>query len=275
MEYPKVLVGKENWLFLQNDTNRIVEQNAGLCRFSPDDVKRWAVILETRTEMLKDRGIKYYFFVAPNKESVYSEYLPDGYIVCAQRPIHQLIEGLSASSVKLLYPLDALTRYKSELQLYTQVNTHWNARGAYVAYEYLASIIKRDYSLNIVQWQDIIFEDTEISEDLGNKLDPPQTSTYVRAHVKNAKAQIIYDNGIINSGRIQISQNKETTLPTAIIFHDSFMTEGMLPFIMESFSRVQFIHTPIVDYNLIDQFKPDVVMTEMVERFIICIPSDC
>jgi len=274
MEYSKVLVGKEDWLFLQNDTNRIVEQNVGLLKFSPEDVKRWVGILETRSATLKDRGIKYYFLAAPNKESVYPEYLPEGYIFSEQRPIHQIIEGLSTSTVKLHYPLDVLKRYKSELQLYTQVNTHWNARGAYIAYEYLANIIKKDYLLKVVDWADIIFEDTEISEDLGNKLNPPQTSTYVRARVKNAKAQIIYDNGRINSGRIQISQNSDTTLPTAIIFHDSFMTEGMLPFIMESFSRAQFIHTPIVDYNLIDQLKPDIVITEMVERFIICIPSD-
>ena len=273
MENPKVLVGKEDWLFLQNDTNRIVEQNVGLLKFSPEDVKRWVSILESRNTMLEDRGIKYYFFVAPNKESIYPEYLPEGYLLSEQRPIHQITEALLASSVKLLYPLEVLKSYKAKLQLYTQVNTHWNASGAYIAYEYLANSIKKDYAIKVVDWEDIIFEDSEISEDLGDKLNPPQTSTYVRARVNHGTAQIIYDNGIKNSGRIQISQNKDSTLPNAMIFHDSFMTEGMFPFIMESFSRVQFIHTPIVDFNLIDQLKPDVVISEMVERFIISIPS--
>lgn len=274
MENNKVVVGKENWLFLQNDTNRIVEQNAGICKFSSNGIKKWVRTLEARTAMLKDRGIKYYFFVAPNKESIYPEYLPDGYILSEQRPIEQIMEGLSTSTVNLWYPLEVLKLYKSEFSLYTQVNTHWNARGGYIAYKYLANIIKKEYPLKVVEWEDIVFEEMEISEDLGNKLNPPQTSLYTTARVKNAKSQMIYDNGKINSGRVQISVNKDATLPTAIIFHDSFMTDGMLPFMMESFSRIQFVHTPIVDYDLIDRIKPDVVISQMVERFMISIPAD-
>ncbi len=40
---------------------------------------------------------------------------------------------------------------------------------------------------------------------------------------------MIYDNGKINLGRVQIYLNKDTTFPTAIVFHDSFMADGMLP----------------------------------------------
>lgn len=269
----KVLIGKEGWLFLQNDTNRVVEQNNGSLKLTEAELKKWLRTLEARFAILKNRSIRYYFLIAPNKESVYPEYLPDDYILSDNRLVYQLLNACKPYNLPLYYPLDLLKLYKSEYQLYPTGNTHWNGIGGFIAYEYVMNIIDRDFNTTILGWEDIRFEDEETSQDLGIKLTPPRTSVFSWGKVKSPQARIIYDNKLINSGKVQITLNKKTNLPTAAIFHDSFI-EFLLPFLMESFSKIYLFHTPCLDYELIDQVKPDVVISEMVERFLIQPPAD-
>lgn len=269
----KVLIGKNDWLFLQNDTNRVVEQNNGTLKLTEFELRKWLRTLEARFAILRHRGIKYYFLIAPNKESIYPEYLPDDYIMSEARLVYQLINACKPMHLPLYFPVDILKLYKAEYQLYPTGNTHWNGIGGFIAYEYLMNIIKKDLNIPILTWEDIGFVDEETSQDLGNKLNPPRTSIFSWGKVKQPRAQIIYDNQLINSGKIQIALNKNTSLPTAVVFHDSFI-EFLLPFLMESFSKIYLFHTPCMDFELLNQIKPDIVISEMVERFLIQPPTD-
>lgn len=269
----KVLDGKDGWLFLQNDTNRVVEQNSSALQLTESEIKKWLRTLEARVAMLKNRGIKYYFLIAPNKESIYPEYLPDDYKINDDRVVYQLINACKPYHLPVYYPVDILKLYKSEYQLYPTGDTHWNGIGGFIAYEYVMNIIKNDFNINILDWEEIEIVEKEALLDLGNKMTPPQTSLFSWGMVKQPRAQIIYDNKGINSGHMRVTLNKNTSLPTAAIFHDSFI-EIIIPFLMESFSKVYLLRTPCVDYDLIEEINPDVVISELVERFLIQPPVD-
>lgn len=270
-QFDKVLIGKNNWLFLQNDTNRVVEQNQGSLVLTPEGYLKWVRTLQARKSILKSQGIQYYFLVAPNKECVYPEYLPNDYNINDERIINQLIRQCKIREIEILYPLEIFNLYKSEKDLYSPINTHWNGAGGFVAYDFLMHKMKID--TRILTWEDIYYREAVISEDLGNKLIPKQSASFIWGRVHNAQAQTIFDNEVVNSGRQQITLNKNSSLPTAVIFHDSFM-EVMLPYLMESFSKIYLFHTPNVDYDIIEKIKPDVVISEMVERFLAQIPID-
>ncbi|SMD13552.1 alginate O-acetyltransferase AlgX-related protein [Sporomusa malonica] len=267
----KVLVGKDGWLFLQNDTNRVIEQNNGSLKLTERELKKWLRILESRFAVLKNRGIKYYFLIAPNKESIYPEYLPDDYKISDDRVVYQLINTCKPYNLPLYFPVDVLKLYKTEYQMYPLADTHWNGIGAFIAYEYVMNIIQKDFTTKILDWEEIQFADGETLLDLGSKLTPPQTSIFSWGVVKQPRAQIIYENN--SSGYTKIALNKNTSLPTAIVFHDSFIN-SVIPFIIESFSKTYLIHSPCIDYDLLEKIKPDVVISEMVERFLIKPPVD-
>lgn len=264
----KVLVGKNGWLFLQNDTNRVVEQNNGTLKLAEDKLEIWLRTLENRFVTLNSRGIKYYFFIAPNKEIIYQEYLPDGYKISDDRVVYQLINACKPYNLPLYYPVDILRLYKSEYQIYPYGDTHWNGIGGFIAYEYVMRIIKKDFKTNILDWEDINFVEQETLLDLGNKMDPPISSMFSRGIVKQPRAKIIYDNQAVNSGHVRITLNEDSNLPTAVIFHDSFM-QIVMPFFMESFSKIHFVHASRLDYDLIEKINPNVVISEMVERFLL------
>ena len=274
MSDSKVLLGKENWLFLQNDTNRIVEQNTGKLLLTPGGYAKWVRTLQARTAILNSQGIQYCFLIAPNKECVYPEYLPDDYKISEQRIINQLMNQCQGHNIKIYYQLELLKLYKSEKLLYPLANTHWNGIGAFIAYDQLMNDINRNVvHTKILTWQDIYYDEEMLAADLGNKLTPMQSSVFAWGRVQAPQAQVIFDNEVVNSGREQITLNKNTALPTAVIFHDSFM-EMILPYLMESFSKIYLFHTPCVNYDFIEAVKPDVVITEMVERFLVQIAVD-
>jgi hypothetical protein len=56
-------------------------------------------------------------------------------------------------------------------------------------------------------------------------------------------------------------------LPRAVVFRDSF-AGAMVPFLSEAFGHVRFVYDHQPDPRLIEVEKPDVVILEMVERYV-------
>lgn len=272
----KVLLGKDDWLFLDNDSNRVLDQLAGKLLFDRKQLFKWKLLLETRYSWLLEHGIKYFFLAAPNKECIYPEYTPEDLIVSEQRPIHQLIEQVASSKILpkdfFLYPTTEIIAAKSNKLTYPKGDTHWNFYGAYIAYCLLARRIASQFNLKIIDESKINFTEKYTVGDLADKLsDCPQSLDYWADHEK--KSQCIFDNRIKNTGHLTIWENENKTLPKAMLFHDSFSTR-MLSFWAESFSRLVAVHQANLDYELILQERPDLVISQQVERFLIRIPDD-
>jgi hypothetical protein len=54
---------------------------------------------------------------------------------------------------------------------------------------------------------------------------------------------------------------------------DSFAVR-VVPFLAESFRRLVFAHIPTLDYALVEEVRPDIVLTILNERFLVEIPED-
>ena len=110
----KVVRGKNGRLFIDADTNRVLDQHAGKLLLTPEQLEQWRTVLEQRAERLAERGIPYFFLVPPNPHSLYPEDLPDGVPPpAAVRPIIQLMEHLeSCFGFRLGYPLELLLAAK-------------------------------------------------------------------------------------------------------------------------------------------------------------------
>jgi hypothetical protein len=63
-----------------------------------------------------------------------------------------------------------------------------------------------------------------------------------------------------------VSEVDGPRLPTAVIFHDSFMA-ALRPFLAQSFRRAVYVQGPF-DAAVVAREKPDVVLDERVERYL-------
>ncbi len=279
------IIGHSGWLFLTGDSNDTLAQTQGLMNLSPPDLEAWVRLLECRTAWLEQRGIAYYVIVVPNKESLYAEHLPDGITLSEDRPIRRLEHRLlDHPTIRFRYLLDDLVPWKRDWELYPTTDSHWNEIGAFFGYRSAMTMIRQDFGAD-ASYPDIA--DLEVREhpghvgDLGSKLQVPVVGSYVTARLKRPRAEVIYDNhreaqdrrdtDIRNRGSLRVTacelEDGSAGL-RAVVLHDSFYY-AMSPFFRESFPWLCSAHTKSLDFEIIERERPDLVLTEMVERFVV------
>ncbi len=273
----KVLKGRNDYLFLTNDSNKVCEQITASKVFSEKQLRRWKLLLEMRELWLRNHNIKYYYFVVPNKHCIYSEYLPDNLQVSESRCIFQLTKYLSETSfVRIIYPYNDLLKAKCQRSVYRKGDTHWNYFGSYIGYCDLVCEISKSIPIHTIPLSEINFHEELISNpeqfDLGNKVGWTEDQT-ISYKLSKKKASIIESNGCKGTGNLYVYENTQNQFPRAMLFGDS-CAHYIAPYLAESFSRLVVVQQPNLDYKLIEAENPDVVISQQVERFIVKIPDD-
>jgi hypothetical protein len=230
------------------------------------------LLLESRAGWLAARGIPYFFLVGPDAHAVYPEMLPDDFRIAETRPVHQLIDHLEAqSSFRIHYPLDELREQKPR-QVYTQTSTHWTQLGALIALGVLGEAMSESVPVNRLTEEDVTLIEETRAGDLGKKVRPPQESLHVWTEPRDGRSGVAYDNRIPNLGR-RIEFASITGEGICLVFGDSF-ANSLLPLLAQSFRGLVFAHIPTLDRSLVEEVKPDVVVTVTAERFLIRPPDD-
>jgi hypothetical protein len=275
MEEEKVAEGKDGWLYLTRDTNHVMDQHTGRLQFSDRQLDDWRHVLETRRAWLARRDIPYFFIVPPNPHAVYPEYLPDDVVTVAERPVLQLIRHLRehASKAQIIYPLDELVAHKPQDPVYIKTDSHWNELGAFIAYKRLMREVSQAVGVRDIGWQQLAVSRSEQVGDLGGKLEPPRTSTQLFVDVRGWQAHYAFDNRVRVTGRRIEYRCKLAPGVTCLIHGDSF-TEKLLHVLAESFGHTVFCQMPSLDFQVVQQVRPDVVIGMQNERFLLDVPYD-
>ena len=275
------IIGKNGWIFINSGTNRLMEYHTGQIRLPLAKVAKWEQLLSQRISWHNLQKIGYQHIFIPNKIAVYPEHYPEALNIVGKRPIAQLQQKCDRL---FAYPLELFNEYKTQYRLYEKQDCHWSFWGCYLAYQYICQ------QLNITPNPAIINASIEIIRtkgDLGNKFGLTEIS--LRKNLK-LNSQLIYDNQVIkysNQGSIRILKNDRIPYGKMIVFGDSFSNPRHLDdpqarqrvgrlttLFAETLNEVHFVWTPWIDYNYIEREKPDFVITEMAERFLVIVPDD-
>ena len=272
---PSVVLGKEGWLFFNNDKNLNDYHTAD--RFSQQDLKDWGRVYVERRDWLRARGIRYLLVLAPNPHTIYPEFLPDNLVKIREETRFDQIAGYMTSQTDLdiLDLRPALFAAKSSGRLYHRTDTHWNQRGAFVAYREIARRLQSWFpSLRPIEQSDVV-ETNEIGlgGDLAGML--ALRDIYREEEVRlvpnrpfrarGPKGEpLLYETIAVKKRPLVESEIADPSLPTAVVIRDSYCSP-LLPLLSEHFRRVVYLWH-IFDPALIEREKPDVVIDESVER---------
>lgn len=135
--------GKNDWLFLGNAYDKTVAKTTLGIAPNSEQINSVSVVFDAVSRVGAKHGIKTVLIIGPNKSTIYPEYLPDSVKPSKERYSSFFIEKLNSLPHLIVYDPtnDLLSAKQSEGILYWRTDTHWNFKGAFLAYSGFAKLV--------------------------------------------------------------------------------------------------------------------------------------
>lgn len=270
----QVVAGKDDWLFYveKSDGDSIAEYE-GTDRYSQEEMDEFLSVTLENQKRLEEKGIQTAILVAPNKENVYWEYMPDRYFHNPVSNTDILVEYLQNHGVSIVSAKKDLIEKRSKQQLYYTYDSHWNQLGAYVGVNSILNFweipiktleerkissydLKENYHEGA--WNDLahlaglnyIFDD-EVEYEVEGTIQI-DWEWYAAQQYKKEISHYLNENAAVSKKLFLIG--------------DSFRT-AMIPALSEVFQEIYVIHRSDYQVEMLEMVNPDYMLVEYVERY--------
>lgn len=265
----RVILGKNKWLFYGdvNGGNPIGDYE-GTKTFSAEEISYMKdTCLSLQTE-LNEMGIQFAIIIPTNKERVYSQYMPEQYILSENSRTDLAIEALQKEGINIINPTDDLLSLCSEYELYYPYDTHWNQLGAYIG---VCDVLK-SWGMETADLNEL----TILSSDLKDNYHASARSglammlnlrNYVFDDEKEYSIQECYDVDwpqVEQTACKHLINTQALNDKTIVLVGDSF-TAAMIPALCTYFSEVYVVDG--CDRVTLEEMAPDYLIVEYVERY--------
>jgi len=268
-----VIVGRDGWFFYADD--KAVEDYANVELMTDEAIANWRTAVLRARDWLDARKIGYVFTVAPDKHVIYGEaFAPTIRRINELSRADQLLSALQDTGLAVdVRP--ALFGAKAQERIYQQTDTHWNDRGALVAYQQIINAVRVRVPSTPPAWTRADFtpaertvEGMDLAGMMGltrvlHEVDLPLVPTRPR------RARVVEPSGAAPTAEegLLITEIDDPSLPRAVIFRDSFVSR-LVPFLSEHFSRAVYLWQNDFDAAVVEKEHPDVVIQEIVGRHL-------
>jgi alginate O-acetyltransferase complex protein AlgJ len=277
-----VVIGKDGWLFITADS--VMEQHTGANVFSAPELEHWVASMQNIRDCLMQRGIPFYIVFAPDKSTIYPEKLPNyPRSPRATTRFDQVVERLKRTNIEFVDPRAELLKVKAEgAEIYSKGDTHWTERGAFEAYRLLMDKVRKRFpNLEVLTLGDFDVGTTEgrgadlaVLLALDGVLRYPG-ETLVRKNPSHQKEQPSTSMRPGWGWRVVEIHNDLADKPRLLVFGDSFTDYILGPyFLYETFRDPVWTHHNggTLNLHLVDEFKPDIVVMQMADRYLHLVP---
>lgn len=264
-EWPSedVVQGLDGWFFFKSE----VKDWLGVDLYSPAVLADAQAVLVQRRDWLAKQGIAYLAVVAPNKESIYSEFLPLGiHKLSPITRLDQLAQAMREAGIPFLDLRPTMMNAKAVNRAYSKTDTHWNSWGAFEGSRAIVEALSQKFpAMKPLRAEDYrMTESTGTGGDLAGLL---LMSGAIQERFINMDPLVPYRaKATVPPERVKpiICETDDAALPKALFFRDSFCISAW-PFLAEHFSRSVFLWAPFQSAVVLAE-KPDVVIDEVLER---------
>ena len=279
-----VLKGLDGWYFYTAD--HVLEDFRGETPLSREQLEQWLNLQEKKAHWLNQQGIRYILAAAPDKHSIYPEYLTENAMaVKGVSRFEQMQAALNQHPLPYLVDLhSAIRQGKGEKNLYYKNDTHWNMRGSYLAFQAIFNRITGMFPTKTFKTSFSFTDDAP-----GTNGNPGHYGDLARMLMKEKELAetsprpqkiehcvyplpFIYHLSNITSdpGRPSFVKGCNQAELTAVVFRDSFLI-ALEPFLSANFKKVVYLWKEYDQKNIeeiMTSFKPDIVIEITVERFL-------
>ena len=262
------IFGRDDWMFCNYDNS--IGYYCGSNLMTEQQMKDRLSLMQKLQQLCDSRGVKLQFMIAPNKEQVYSEFMPTYTIENSYKKVPRFVDYVNQnSSVKIIYPIDELRSAKDTMSTYYKYDTHWNHYGSFIAVQALYKNMGLDYvspdSVNYTEgsciWGLVITAGLSW-KDYDRDYD----------HIADYKPEIEFFNtdGVIDHIHTEKSAVYRTDSTASnqsrfVMVGDSFRLY-MMPYLERDFAHVSVAHRDNIGDIQDDIRQADILVVECVER---------
>jgi len=269
-----VLKGEGPWLYYADDGGAMDFANAA--PLSPGEIGDWREAIVRAHDWLQRRGIAYVFTIAPDKHAIYPEHVPR--TIRTLRGLSrtdQVYSALAGTGVRTVDLRPALIGAKPRERLYFLTDTHWNDRGALLAYQQIIEAVREQVPSTPPAWtrDDFLPADEPVTgKDLARMLGLKNALREIDLQLvpkRTRRARVVEPPGAAPMAEVGqlITEIPDPSLPRAVIFRDSFSSR-LVPFLSEHFSRAVYLWQNDFDADVVNAEHPDVVIEQIVGRHL-------
>lgn len=276
MDHPSYMYGKAGHVFFKTPNYLLDYQHLNLDQPWAEHFASW---MQTFSHMARDRGVKFYYLLIPDKKTVYSEFFPSGFNVLGDvSRTDQVLAELEKTDVNWFYCLDLLLETKKTMPVANVKYDagHWNENGAFVV---LQAVIDR-MRAETPEIPPLTLEEFDVSTEHMSSL---QTSNfpidedvplYTRKQTEATDVREWLKPNLTDGERSNYCTHyvdpAHPDLPKLLVIHDSYLMHDE-KFFLNHFSEVTFLHRsnlfgPQVFERYLDTIQPDIILYENPER---------
>ena len=267
------ILGEHDWWFLGNRFEKVLNKHQGVESFNPAQLQQSASKFQNQNSWAQSRGIHYYLAVAPNKHSVYNQYLPPFHQSSGPTKFDQLKRHFSQNKLEVIDLKEEYYNYK-HLRLFHKTDSHWNDLGAFLGYQRLMRALSADFNvLEVLEFKEFTIDTTiRYDMDIAKML-----QLELKEEVLKLKPKGAVMNSVLEPKKLEVPEDYEFNpyeyeirykgagSLKILVFRDSF-GENIIPFLKEGFRESVFIRKQQFNKELIAQEKPDIVVQIIGER---------
>ena len=267
-----VVIGKNDYLFYsRTDDGNAIAGYQGTNLYSKKKLKSIAKRCIAMRDTLAEQGREFVLLILPNKERVYSEYMPERYGAPADMyAARQLYDYLKENTdLRVVYPYEELMKAKEELpvNIYRKTDTHWNSVGAYVGARALLAELGIEMPALTDEGMQIVTGDPSSGDlasmlNLSGMLRHTDHEYFVEGYDTHNMQTLEYDFSTVYRYRAENADPRKI-----YVIRDSF-SSALAPFIGSQFDESYMRYGTTYSYDDLVSQDPDIVVYETVERYI-------
>lgn len=273
--FNNTIVGKNGWLYYDGGLSFQEYQRTDL--FDPATLNTFQTELDQVNASLARAGTTLLVVIAPDKSTVYPQYMPDQIPVLGKTSrLDQFVDYMNFhSSTRILDLRSVLIRASQTQQSYYRTDSHWNDLGAYYGYYAIAGALDQDYptlmphrlsdyTLHVVPGGAI----TDLPRSMGY-LSIPEDDPILEPDFPVSAYTIT--ESLADGTQLRLITNPRSDLPRLLIFGDSFYG-ALEQFLKPNFSQI--VNLPYwaagggALWHWVDYARPNIVIIECAERDI-------
>ncbi|MBQ1507641.1 MAG: hypothetical protein IIZ36_04375 [Ruminococcus sp.] len=255
-----VIAGKSGWLFYSSSLDDYLGENT----LSQRSIKNIARNLKLTQDYVQRRGAEFIFTVAPNKNTLYPDFMPYYYSVKSSPFRNADFLGSELAAAKVNY-CDLFAAFKNEDEiLYLKRDSHWNNKGALLAYNSILDSLGKPHN------------DYSSAEAVREKTFVGDLDKMLRPALSHPEYNYEYDiqptyNYVTPTKSVEeavIKTENPGAQGSLYMYRDSF-GNSLLPLFADAYGSAYF--TKAFPVNLAAELElnqPDTVVIELVERNI-------